>query len=97
MMMLALPFLAKQHSKEARVYSLLLGLSACCFFLYLENLTKPRRIIRVALAVSITVLELTHIFGILTALSYLSVIFLSATACRSASELRYVPSSWRPW
>ncbi len=85
--MLALWYLPIRFSQETRVYSLMLLLGAICLYCFLENMVTPTRARRVAIHISLIFLALTHVFGILLALSFLATMILLAKGVRQRTAL----------
>jgi uncharacterized membrane protein len=65
-----------KYAQEARNYSLLLLLSSACVFAYYEMLKSPNPRLRTGFYVALALLALSHLFGLLLAVSYAAVIFL---------------------
>jgi hypothetical protein len=81
--LLALWYLPIRYAQEMRVYSLMLCFAGICFFSYLENLSAPTRGRRISFHVSLILLGISHIFGLMLALSYLATMFLFASGIRA--------------
>lgn len=65
-----------KYAQEARNYSLMLLLSSACLFTYYEMLTNPTPRLRTAFYGALTLLALSHLFGLLLAVSYAGVVFI---------------------
>ena len=64
-----------RYAQEARNYSLLFLLSAACLFSYYEIVAARSRRLRPLFHVSLVLLALSHLFGLLLAVSFLAVMF----------------------
>ena len=65
-----------KYAQEARNYSLMLLLSSSCVFAYYEMLKSPSTRLRTGFYVALALLALSHLFGLLLAVSYAGVIFI---------------------
>jgi Dolichyl-phosphate-mannose-protein mannosyltransferase len=74
---LCLMSLPIRYSQEARNYGLLLLLSSACLFTCYELEHRSSRALQAVFYSAITLLAFTHLFGLLLAVCFLAVVFLS--------------------
>ncbi len=65
-----------RYAQEARNYALMLFFASVCLFAYFEVLKRPNLWLRVGFYLALSLLALSHLFGLLLAVSYAAVIFL---------------------